>query len=154
MLTEHYMYTRWDSLNLNLCTYWSNLHYQWWQRTTLRKLMFPVQATKTLVEASEQTYSSFVCTPCLTMELNQKLSKKSMLRRHLIWGVYICKNLEVKAGGGCLLEGGIFLGTYSTSVVPRPHPLTIKIKGLVTFLVVVSILKKQCYAMQGGHAMK
>ena len=70
--------------------------------------MSPVQATKTLVEASEQTYSSFVCTPCLTMELNQKLSKKSTLRRHLIRGVYICKNLEVKVGGGRLLEGAIF----------------------------------------------
>ena len=25
---------------------------------------------------------------------------------------YICKKLEVKEGGGCLLEGGVFLGAY------------------------------------------
>ena len=59
--------------------------------TTPRKFTFPVQATKTLVVASELGYSNFVCT-CLqtqsTMELNQKLTK-SMPRRHSIWGVYM-----------------------------------------------------------------
>ena len=38
-------------------------------------------------------------------------------RRCSIWGVYMLekyKNLGVKEGGGHLLEGGVFLGTYST----------------------------------------
>ena len=45
-----------------------------------------------------------------------------------------------KKGGGRLLEGDIFSGTYGTSLVPRPSH---KKKGVVTFLVVPSILKKQ-----------
>ena len=51
-------------------------------------------------------------------ELSQKLTK-SMPRRRSIRGVYTrekyqCKNLGVKEGGGRLIEGGVFLGTYGT----------------------------------------
>ena len=38
-------------------------------------------------------------------------------------------HMEVEEDGGRLLEGDIFLGTYGTSLVPRPHPLTRKESG-------------------------
>ena len=44
---------------------------------------------------------------------------------------YLCKNLEVKEGGENLVEEGVFSGTYSTSLVPRPHSLTSQVNFLV-----------------------
>ena len=38
-------------------------------------------------------------------------------------------HMEVEERRGCLLEGDIFSGTYSTSLVLRPHPLTKKGSG-------------------------
>ena len=38
---------------------------------------------------------------------------------------YLCKNLGVKEGGGHLLEGGVFSGTYGICVIVvviSPHP--------------------------------
>ena len=32
---------------------------------------------------------------------------------------YLCKNLGVKEGGGRLLEGGVFSGTYGTKFSPH-----------------------------------
>ena len=54
-----------------------------------------------------------------TKLIYQKLTK-SIIRRRLIQGVYtrekyLCKNLWVKEGGGRLLKGGVFSGTYSIS---------------------------------------
>ena len=51
------------------------------------------------------------------MKLNQKLTK-SIIRTRLIQAIYtreqyLCKNLGIKVGGGCLPEGGVFSGTYS-----------------------------------------
>ena len=49
------------------------------------------------------------------MELNQKLTKhsqKTLDTGRLHGEKYLCKNLGVKEGGGCLLEGGVFLGAY------------------------------------------
>ena len=48
-------------------------------------------------------------------------------------------HMEVEEGGGRLLEGDIFLGTYGTSLVPRPHPLTRKESGDFLGCVVNSI---------------
>ena len=50
---------------------------------------------------------------------------KSMPRRRSIWGIYtrekyLCKNLGVKEGGGRLLEGGMFSGTYGTKFGSHP----------------------------------
>ena len=50
------------------------------------------------------------------MELNQKLAKhyqKTLNTECVHRGKYLHKNLGVKEGGGCLLKGGIFSGTYS-----------------------------------------
>ena len=74
--------------------------------------------------------NNFVCT-CLqtqsTTELNQILTKNpenAQYRGAYIGEKYLCKNLGVKEGGGCLLEGGVFSGTYLhvIVVVISPHP--------------------------------
>ena len=108
-----------------------------------------MRAVKTLAVARKQGDSNVVRTCLrtqLTTELNQKLTKhslKTLDTGHLHWekylcknsgvkgkkylcknsGVkgkkYLCKNLGVKEGGGHLLEGGVFLGTYGT--VTRLH---------------------------------
>ena len=96
-----------------------------------------MQATKTLAVARKHGDSNVVRT-CLrtqlTTELNQKLTKhslKTLDTGHLHWEKYLCKNSGVKGkkylcknlgdreGGGRLLKGGIFLGTYGT--VTRLH---------------------------------
>ena len=50
-------------------------------------------------------------------ELNQKLTKHSRIQRmlntgHLHGKNLLCKNLGFKDGGECLVEGGLFSGTY------------------------------------------
>ena len=52
-------------------------------------------------------------------ELNQKLTKHSQKMLDtgcLHGGKNLCKNLGVKEGGGCLLEGGVFSGAYGTKM--------------------------------------
>ena len=45
-----------------------------------------------------------------------------MLRRHLIWAIYTQGKTYVgmwrlkRGGGGCLLEGGVFSGTYGIGI--------------------------------------
>ena len=51
-----------------------------------------------------------------TTELNQnptKYSRKTLDMGCLHGEKYQCKNLGIKEGGGCLLEGGVFSGAYS-----------------------------------------
>ena len=81
------------------------------------KFALPVQAAKTLVVASEQGYSTFVCTCLQTQsmtELNQNLTKAC--RENARYEAFTCrKNAYVKTWGlreGRSLEGGVFLGTY------------------------------------------
>ena len=70
-------------------------------------------------------------------ELNQKLTKHS--QKTLDTGVYtgekyLCKNLEVKEGGGRLLEGGIFreiMAKGSGDTSPNPLKATNEISGNV-----------------------
>ena len=63
------------------------------------------------------------------MELNQKLLKASIPRRHSIQGVYtrkyLCNNFEVKERGECLLKEGLISETCGP-VMPGPHSLTRK----------------------------
>ena len=82
-----------------------------------------VQATKTLVVASEQGYTNFVCT-CLQIqfptELNQKFTK-SMPR----FGAFTQKNAYVKNLGlkrweGICPKGTYFWETYSTCIHLAP----------------------------------
>ena len=80
---------------------------------TPRKPTFPVRATKAVTR--KRGDSKFVHTCLRTMELNQKLTKhsqKTLDMGRLHGGKYLCTNLGVKEGGGHLLEGGVFLGTY------------------------------------------
>ena len=58
-------------------------------------------------------------------ELKQKLAK-SMPSRRSIGSIYtkekyLCIKLWVKEGGGCLLEGGVFSRTYSTSTFSHKY---------------------------------
>ena len=116
---------------------------------------FSMQATKAV--ASEQAYSSFVPTRFksqLTTELNQTWLKASpedtpyegVTRRQNT----LCKNLEVKEVGGHLLEGAMFSGTYSTSLVPRPHPLTRKRVWWLSWLC-CQFWRSKCYSMQASQ---
>ena len=96
-----------------------------------------MRATETLVEASEQAYSSFVSISLkaqLTTELKQKLLNacpQDTPYEVLHKGKYLCKNLEVKEGGENLVKEGVFSGTYSTSLVPRPYSLTSQVNFFV-----------------------
>ena len=52
------------------------------------------------------------------LELNQKFTKhslKTLDTRRLHGEKHLCKTLGVKEGGGRLLEGGIFSGSYGTT---------------------------------------
>ena len=49
------------------------------------------------------------------MKLNQKLTKMF----DTAWEKDLCKNLGVKEGGKCLLNGGIFSRTYGNNVFMR-----------------------------------
>ena len=46
------------------------------------------------------------------MELNQKLANRHSIQGVYIREKYLCKNLGVKEGGGCLFEGCVFSRTY------------------------------------------
>ena len=88
----------------------------------MRKFVFPMRTTKTLAVANKQGYSKLLYT-CLrtqlTNELNQKLTKA--FPEDARYGTFtrgekhLRKNLGVKEGGGRLLKGGVFSGTYGNS---------------------------------------
>ena len=76
--------------------------------------MFPVRATKTLVEASERGYSSFVCTCLQTqsmMELYQKLSKHPQKILHTM-GKYLWRTWKLKRREDICLKGPYFQVTF------------------------------------------
>ena len=78
-----------------------------WQKTTLRKFVFPVWATKTLVVTTKQGYN-ILCVFSSTIDGSaQKTLNKGHLRKD-----NLCKNLGVNQEGGHLFKGGIFLVTY------------------------------------------
>lgn len=78
-----------------------------WQKTTLRKFVFPVWATKTLVVTTKQGYN-ILCVFSSTIDGSaQKTLNKGRLRKD-----NLCKNLGVNQEGGHLFKGGIFLVTY------------------------------------------
>ena len=64
--------------------------------------------------ASEQSYSNFVCMQCLhTIDNELKASPENVRYGLFTRG----KNTYIRTwGGGCLIEEGVFLGTYDTYV--------------------------------------
>ena len=94
----------------------SNVHHQGWQEPP--QGMFPVWATKTLVVSSKHTvvhvFSVYVFLNTLDNRAELK-AHKSMPRR-----CSFTQELGVKEVWGCLLEGDIFLRTYSICIT-KPH---------------------------------